>query len=449
MVKFLIDVQEEEKLLENSSDESSESIAKYALDLAILRATRKKTNLAVLQKDAFLVFRSLCKLSMKPLADGPPDPRSPELRSKVLSLQLILSVLQNAGPEFRRNATFSNAIKQYLCVALSKNGVSTVPEVFELSLAIFLSLLSGFKTHLKAQIEVFFKEIFLSIIESPSSTFVHRALVLEALARICADSQSVVDLYVNYDCDINAANIFERLVGNLARLVQTKTRKAEDFEEESIIRMKALDCLVNILKCMAEWSRDLYINPHSEMSIMGKEFRSASEVDTLEVDTNGVTSTSDNSDSGYKQGESQMIEQLERLKSHKAKLEAAIALFNKKPKKGLKAFIELDVTKDDPKEIGKFLLREERLSPDAIGELLGEGDQYNINIMHAYVDLLDFAQLGFVAAIRKFLSGFRLPGEAQKIDRLMEKLAARYVQCNPENATFASADAAYVLGTGS
>ena len=114
----------------------------------------------------------------------------------------------------------------------SKNGVSTVPEVFELSLAIFLSLLAGFKTHLKAQIEVFFKEIFLSIIESSSSTFVHRALVLEALARICADSQSVVDLYVNYDCDINGANIFERLVGNLARLVQSKTKKAEDAEEE-------------------------------------------------------------------------------------------------------------------------------------------------------------------------------------------------------------------------
>ena len=29
----------------------------------------------ILQKDAFLVFRSLCKLSMKPLADGPPDPK--------------------------------------------------------------------------------------------------------------------------------------------------------------------------------------------------------------------------------------------------------------------------------------------------------------------------------------------------------------------------------------
>lgn len=29
----------------------------------------------ILQMDAFLVFRSLCKLSMKPLSDSPPDPK--------------------------------------------------------------------------------------------------------------------------------------------------------------------------------------------------------------------------------------------------------------------------------------------------------------------------------------------------------------------------------------
>lgn len=42
-----------------------------------------------------------------------------------------------------------------------------------------------------------------------------------------------------------------------------------------------------------------------------------------------------------------------------------------------------------------------------------------------------------------FLNGFRLPGEAQKIDRLMEKFAERYVNCNTE--AFKSADVAYVL----
>lgn len=80
--------------------------------------------------------------------------RSHELRSKILSLELMLSCLQNAGPVFCTHEMFVTAIKQYLCVALSKNGVSSVPAVFELSLAIFLTLLSSFKTHLKMQIEV-------------------------------------------------------------------------------------------------------------------------------------------------------------------------------------------------------------------------------------------------------------------------------------------------------
>lgn len=39
--------------------------------------------------------------------------------------------------------------------------------------------------------------------------------------------------------------------------------------------------------------------------------------------------------------------------------------------------------------------------------------------------------------------GFRLPGEAQKIDRLMEKFAERYVSCN--TGAFKSADVCYVL----
>ena len=48
-----------------------------------------------------------------------------------------------------------------------------------------------------------------------------------------------------------------------------------------------------------------------------------------------------------------------------------------------------------------------------------------------------------MASFRKFLSGFRLPGEAQKIDRIMEIFASRYHENNP--GTFASPDTAYVL----
>lgn len=65
-----------------------------------------------------------------------------------------------------------------------------------------------------------------------------------------------------------------------------------------------------------------------------------------------------------------------------------------------------------------------------MGEFLGDNDRFNKEVMYAYVDQMDFQGKDFVSALRMFLEGFRLPGEAQKIDRLMEKFAARYLECN-------------------
>lgn len=65
-----------------------------------------------------------------------------------------------------------------------------------------------------------------------------------------------------------------------------------------------------------------------------------------------------------------------------------------------------------------------------VGEFLGENAKFNKEVMYCYVDQLDFCGKDFVSALRTFLEGFRLPGEAQKIDRLMEKFAARYLECN-------------------
>jgi len=52
--------------------------------------------------------------------------------------------------------------------------------------------------------------------------------------------------------------------------------------------------------------------------------------------------------------------------------------------------------------------------------------------MHAFVDLIDLRNTGFVDALRTFLQAFRLPGEAQKIDRYMLKFAERYIEGNTQ-----------------
>ncbi|EMP35746.1 Brefeldin A-inhibited guanine nucleotide-exchange protein 2 [Chelonia mydas] len=393
----------------------------------------------ILQKDAFLVFRSLCKLSMKPLGDGPPDPKSHELRSKIVSLQLLLSVLQNAGGVFRTHEMFINAIKQYLCVALSKNGVSSVPDVFELSLAIFLTLLSNFKTHLKMQIEVFFKEIFLNILETSSSSFEHKWMVIQTLTRICADAQCVVDIYVNYDCDLNAANIFERLVNDLSKIAQGRSGHELGMTplQELSLRKKGLECLVSILKCMVEWSKDLYVNPNHQASL-GPDRPSDQEMGEGKcLETGRRRSSVSSLDSTVSSGIGSIgiqtavpddPEQFEVIKQQKEIIEHGIELA-----------LHMQVNFMHHSVLGNDI------PGTQVGEFLGESSRFNKEVMYAYVDQLDFCGKDFVSALRIFLEGFRLPGEAQKIDRLMEKFAARYIECNQGQTLFASADTAYVL----
>lgn len=377
----------------------------------------------VMQKDCYIVFRSMCKLSMKPLPEGYPDPKSHELRSKILSLQLLLGILQNGGDALSTHELFVSAIKSYLCVALSQNGVSPISEVFELSIALFIELLTKYKRSLKSQIEIFFKEIGLNILEATTSSFEQKWLVIEAFSKICNDAQMVVDIYVNYDCDLNAANIFERLVAVLSKIAQG--RQAFELGAASPnqlvgSRIKGLQCLVSILKCMVEWSRDLYANPHIQK---GSENES------------NVSLVMDNDDDPS---------EYEKVKQHKYVLEDGIRLFNQKPKKGMKYFIDRNIVQDTLESQAAFLHGENaRLDKTSLGEFLGDVDLKDL--MHIYVDLMNFSNMDFLKALRYFLESFRLPGEAQKIDRLMEKFASRYCECNPQQDLFASADTAYVL----
>lgn len=87
--------------------------------------------------------------------------KSEPMRSKLLALQLVLTVMNSHMPLFvdpgaviyssssNEATTFIQAINQYLCLCLSRNAVSPVPQVFDLSVEIFWRVLSGLRTKLK------------------------------------------------------------------------------------------------------------------------------------------------------------------------------------------------------------------------------------------------------------------------------------------------------------
>jgi brefeldin A-inhibited guanine nucleotide-exchange protein len=118
-------------------------------------------------------------------------------------------------------------------------------------------------------------------------------------------------------------------------------------------------------------------------------------------------------------------------------------------KSGLVFFIENGFVQCDTRELALFFLaNKDKLDKTQMGEALGRepdaafvkekdveadkgGPGFWVRILHHYVDALDFTGMVFDEAIRLFLAGFRLPGEAQKIDRIMEKFAEKFTSQNP------------------
>ncbi|KAJ7937075.1 Sec7-domain-containing protein [Mycena leptocephala] len=455
-------------------------------------------------KDAFLVFRALCKLTMKPLnTESERDLKSHAMRSKLLSLHLVLTILNSHMPLFvdpsaiiysnssHEATSFVQAINQYLCLSLSRNAVSPVPQVFEISVEIFWRVISGMRTKLKKEIEVLLHEIFIPILEMRTSTLKQKAVILGMLSRLCQDPQALVEIYLNYDCDSEAAdNIYEHLMNIISKIgsmpfaaappkaneppspalsptvkhhgtvppsLSTSALSVSGTMDTSVmglsenqLKRQGLECLVAVLRSLVAWgtatgkmSDDPLATPSSRPHL-GEDARR----DSIAPDQSSDKLSAGASVEALRQPTPDLMDdpsKFESAKQKKTTLLEGIKKFNFKPKRGIQFLIDTGfIPSNAPQDIANFLLSTDGLNKAMIGEYLGEGDAENVAIMHAFVDSLEFKDLAFVDALRLFLQSFRLPGEAQKIDRFMLKFAERYIDGNKQTS-LANADTAYVL----
>ncbi|CAM6091423.1 unnamed protein product [Calypogeia fissa] len=404
-----------------------------------------------LRRDAFLVFRALCKLSMKnPPQEGNVDPFS--VRGKIVALELLKILLENAGAVFRTSDRFLGAIKQYLCLSLLKNIASPMMNVFQLSCSIFMSLVSRFRAGLKAEIGVFFPMIVLRVLENVSHpNYSQKMIVLRFLEKLCVDPQILVDIFVNYDCDVDSSNIFERMVNGLLKTAQGVPPGAEaslNPQQDAALKLAAIKCLVGVLRSMGDWL-------NRQLRLTDSPYLKTADTDETPGESSGGVSghgpeggeestPAEEGESSSEAGpETSEAASFEQRRAYKLEFQEGISLFNKKPRKGIDFLIKAEKLGSSPEDIATFLKTTTGLDKTMIGDYLGEKEDLSLKVMHSYVDSFNFEEQNFDEAIRSFLLGFRLPGEAQKIDRIMEKFASRYCKCNPKS--FASADTAYVL----
>ncbi|KAK5652896.1 hypothetical protein OQA88_9562 [Cercophora sp. LCS_1] len=452
-------------------------------------------------RDAYLVFRSFCNLSTKVL---PPDQlydlRGQPMRSKLISLHLIHTLLNNniavftspfctiTNTKSNEPTNFLQAIKYYLCLSITRNGASSVDRVFDVCCEIFWLMLKYMRASFKKEIEVFLNEIYLALLARRTAPMSQKLTFVGILKRLCEDPRALVETYLNYDCDRNVDNIFQTIIEDLSKYAtspvaisaaqeqqyeDTHSRSANSGEwqvkpilppqlsvaliathhhdadneipKEYIMKRVALDSLVETLRSLVDWSQPGRPEASTANGDTEKQRQSTDEL-RYSIDPSASESTS--------RLETPILpstpvldddpDQLEKAKARKTAKMNAIKAFNFKPKNGIKLLLkEAFIPSDEPEDIAHFLRTEDRLDKAQIGEYLGEGDQKNIDIMHAFVDTMEFTKRRFVDALREFLQSFRLPGEAQKIDRFMLKFANRYMMGNPN--AFANADTAYVL----
>ncbi|KAF4363911.1 hypothetical protein G4B88_004211 [Cannabis sativa] len=421
-----------------------------------------------IRDDGFLLFKNLCKLSMKFSSPEHPDDQI-LLRGKILSLELLKVVMDNGGPIWRTNerqviiayaffqiltSVFLNAIKQLLCLSLLKNSALSVMAIFQLQCSIFINFLSKFRSGLKAEIGIFFPMLVLRVLENVlQPSFLQKMTVLNLLEKISQDSQIMIDIFVNYDCDMDSPNIFERLLFSFpdtCRIVNgllktalgppsgstTTLSPAQDIT----FRHESVKCLVGIVKSMGAWmDQQLRLGD----SYLPKSHESDASVENHLTQNGEEGSVSDFELHAEVNSEHSDATTLEQRRAYKIEMQKGISLFNRKPSKGIEFLINVKKIGSSAEDVALFLKNTNGLNETMIGDYLGEREEFPLKVMHAYVDSFNFKGIDFGEAIRFFLRGFRLPGEAQKIDRIMEKFAERYCKCNPNS--FTSADTAYVL----
>ncbi|KAJ5558509.1 hypothetical protein N7535_008723 [Penicillium sp. DV-2018c] len=226
-----------------------------------------------------------------------------------------------------------------------------------------------------------------------------REAMVESIGVLSRIPSFMVELFVNYDCEVDRADLCEDMIGLLSR---------------------------NAFPDSATWSTT-NVPPLCLDALLGY-----------------VQFIYDRLDDEQIQGDYPPIERLREQRQTKKLIIKGAQMFNEDPKKGIAFLAGHGVIEDakNPVLVARFLKGTSRLSKKILGEYISKRD--NEELLGAFVDLLDFSGRSAVEALRELLSSFRLPGESPLIERIVTTFAEHYMEkVKPDG--IADKDALYIL----
>lgn len=226
-----------------------------------------------------------------------------------------------------------------------------------------------------------------------------REAMVESVGGLVRIPSFMVELFVNYDCEIDRSDLCSDMIGLLSR------NAFPDSATWSTTNVPPL-CLDSLLSYVQFIADRLDDNPRTE----------------------GLPDT----------------KKLQEQRNMKKVIIRGATKFNDSPKGGI-AFLASQGVIDDPNDpvaVTRFLKGTTRIDKRVLGDFIAK--KGNEAILEAFMDLFDFRNLRVDEALRQLLNTFRLPGESALIERIVTVFSEKYMeQAKPEQ--IADNDALFVL----
>lgn len=372
-----------------------------------------------------------------------------------IALNLLTVVFEVASDNIGNFYSLTTLVKDELCRNLfSLLSTERLP-IFAANLQVCFLLFESLRFHIKFQLENYLIKL-TDIIGSENTRIIYeiRELALDNLIQLLRVPGFAAELYINYDCDLYCANVFE----NITKLLSKNALSAAASPVIYGTQLLSLDALLTIIaaidkNCTNFKKGNQVVNKRHSRNNSTARSEMFTDETTVEgavyvrnMDTFIQYNSMYNRFSGkLKLGETLTEQRMEEIKNKKRILSQGTDLFNQRPEKGIQ-FLQENGTLNttlDPLEIAHFLRESPGLDKKMIGEYISKKKNVEKGILEVFVKSFDFTATRIDKALRLYLETFRLPGEAPLIFLVMEHFAEHWHQCN--NEPFANPDAAFRL----
>ncbi|KAK1445167.1 guanyl-nucleotide exchange factor like protein [Babesia gibsoni] len=306
--------------------------------------------------------------------------------------------------------------------------------LYSLVLRALKNSLFCFRVQMKSQTEALLSHIVSSVANYVNGTKTQNfkndiiEMNLEFLVDICHDSQLIMEIYANYDCDVRCINLLDMLIKSIVTCLGV----AQDLDttKSSDDQTKAKP-LANRSSARRKSSSAVTKQPGENTSAFNPEYMALHAIQGI------LKILAFDMPIGEVDAKPEIEPTVAKAKMWKEKLGKAASIFNttKLGDDWIPLMKEMDMLPEEhtPKDVAMFLKCIPGLDLEKVGEYLGthKNPAFMDQVRSQFAKLHNFGGMPIVMAIRLFLSSFRLPGESQQIERIIEVFANTYFESQP------------------